>query len=108
MDDIDKKIIKFEVIKNDNPDIPTQEWDLDEEETVFIQKLFSKIKVLKEIIKECNDEKRNSDQIIDILADLQITYDLWFINIANKFKVVPKPEQKWSIDFSNKKAKLIG
>lgn len=87
-----------------------QEFDLTDEHVAEMKKYNSRLVALKNLIKEfgSDDSQEAFTKTVDELAKTQELYDGWFAARQEEFKVTTRPEQRWNVDFDNKKLQLIG
>ena len=89
--------------------IKVESFRLDDKDVVYIKSVYSKMHAISSLI---DDLHVASDFIIDKLVDRytesRIQYDEWFEQLAIRLDITPTEDQRWSIDFKEKTAKLIG
>ena len=86
-----------------------KEVDLSNEQTREIQMLFARLTALKNLIKEFSpsDNAQSFDLLIEQLAQCQLDYDTWFEVMQKKHDLQTTPQNRWNVDFANKKLQLI-
>jgi CXXX repeat modification system protein len=98
----------MEIVKD--PKLQVQNFDLTDEQVTTIRKLNSKLVAIRNLITNPDISLNNLayNRLLDSLAEAQEAYDTWFVELAANLKLTTNPDQKWSIDFTEKVAQLIG
>jgi len=86
------------------------DYNLTDAQVQEIQLLNAKLVSIKNMAREAIGEGNAFlfDKLIIEVSKTQIDYDKWFEDRQREIGVVTRPDQRWNVDFKEKKLQLLG
>ena len=95
------KILKFK------EEMMIKSFDLTDEQVSEIKGLNSQKVALQGLINEFTGSDVVLDKLLSRMTTTQEAYDQWFVTMQEKFGATVTPQNRWNVDFVNKKLELL-
>lgn len=88
--------------------IVVKTFEISEEETLKIKKLYHRLVTLRNLVKtSVTSGDEEFEPLMEKLTEVQVAYDAWFQDKERDLKVLTSERNRWDMNFETRKLSLM-